>query len=145
MLKSLSSEMVATEVMYPFAINLFVNSVTKFVISVLPKSLSIYFPNIFSLSISFNKFSSSSKFIWDIWNLISFTEVFVAEISAFSSFNLLKSSSLFSNSFCNLSCSTLYSCFKIVLSSLLLKVSEKDKTFKTKKKNVTTFFITDLS
>ena len=62
-LKSLSSEIVATEVMYPFAINLFVKSVTKFVISVLPKSLSMYFPNIFSFSISFNKFSSSSKFI----------------------------------------------------------------------------------
>ena len=62
-LKSLSSEMVTTEVIYPFAIYLFVKSVTKFVISVLPKSLSIYFPNIFSLSISFNKFSSSSKFI----------------------------------------------------------------------------------
>ena len=62
-LKSLSSEIVATDVMYPFAINLLVKSVTKLVISVLPKSLFKYLSNIFSFSISFNKFSLSSKFI----------------------------------------------------------------------------------
>ena len=87
-LKSLFSEIVATDVIYPFAINLLVRSETKLVISVLPKSLFKYFSNIFSFSISFNRFSSSSKFIWDIWNLISF--VAVSCFSAFSNFNWLK-------------------------------------------------------
>ena len=81
-LKSLSSDIVVTDVIYPFAISLFVKSVIKLVISVLPKSLFKYFSNIFSFSISFNRLSSSSKFILDIWNLISFVEV-----SCFSDFN----------------------------------------------------------
>ena len=136
----MSSDIVATDVMYPFAISLFAKSVIKFVMSVLPKSLFKYFSNIFSFSISFNRFSSSSKFIWDIWNLILFVET--SCLSVFSDFNWLKISSLFLNSFCNLSYSDLCSCFKIVLSSSFsLKESEKAKTLKTRKIYVTIFFI----
>ena len=101
--KSLSGIMVTTEVEYPFVINLFVNSVKRFVISAEFNSRWIYFPIIFDFSFLVSKLYSSLRLISVIKNFLELSE----ETASFTPISELFSNLVFSNSVCLCFCSSL--------------------------------------